>query len=42
MKSASSQNGIDQPQPVKNPIAIESTTAAARNGQPSRATIGCG
>src|SRR3954463_6699990 len=41
-KSASNQNGSDQPQPMKKPTARASATASATNGQPSRAITGCG
>src|SRR5204863_3614453 len=41
-KSASNQNGSDQPQPMKKPTASASATAIATNGQPSRAMTGCG
>src|SRR5689334_22757669 len=40
--SVASQKGSDHPHPMKKRIRIERTTAIPRNGQPSRAMIGCG
>src|SRR5580765_2409076 len=40
-KSVASQSGSDH-QPMKNVAAAETITPIARNGQPSRAMIGCG
>ena len=42
MKSSSSQNGTDQPQPSAKATSSATTAAMPRNGQPSRAMIGCG
>src|SRR5688572_23074431 len=41
MKSVSTQNGIDHP-PKNQVTRLDTAAAATRNGQPSRAIIGCG